>query len=194
MLELLAHFDQRNSLNREIEIGAERFPTARVSLGHTHHYGVLVNHCSIVHSHASESKIQENRHQPLDYESGASANQRVCRHSGAAKACPAQGEVKMNTLYYGDNLEILREHVKDETVDLVYLDPPFNSNASCNVLFKAPDGHESHAQIVIPGEARAFLRERFLPHETGEGDHASEARVSVFASEHGGGGGCGRQF
>jgi site-specific DNA-methyltransferase (adenine-specific) len=37
--------------------------------------------------------------------------------------------------------------VKDETVDLVYLDPPFNSNASYNVLFKAPDGHESHAQM-----------------------------------------------
>ncbi|HEY4113800.1 MAG TPA: hypothetical protein VGM17_07035 [Rhizomicrobium sp.] len=53
----------------------------------------------------------------------------------------------MGRLYYGDNLEILREHVKDETVDLVYLDPPFNSNASYNVLFKAPDGHESHAQM-----------------------------------------------
>ena len=53
----------------------------------------------------------------------------------------------MGTLYYGDNLTILREHVKDESVDLVCLDPPFNSNASYNVLFKAPDGHESHAQM-----------------------------------------------
>ena len=53
----------------------------------------------------------------------------------------------MGTLYYGDNLTILREQVKDESVDLVYLDPPFNSNASYNVLFKAPDGHESHAQM-----------------------------------------------
>ena len=52
----------------------------------------------------------------------------------------------MGTLYYGDNLTILREQVKDESVDLVYLDPPFNSNATYNVLFKAPDGHESHAQ------------------------------------------------
>lgn len=50
-------------------------------------------------------------------------------------------------LFYGDNLDILRKHVKDESVDLVYLDPPFNSNASYNVLFKAPDGHESHAQM-----------------------------------------------
>ena len=52
-----------------------------------------------------------------------------------------------NTLYYGDNLAILREHIARESVDLVYLDPPFNSNASYNVLFKAPDGHDSHAQM-----------------------------------------------
>ncbi len=38
-----------------------------------------------------------------------------------------------NTLYYGDNLDVLRRYVKDETVDLVYLDPPFNSNWSCPV-------------------------------------------------------------
>ena len=53
----------------------------------------------------------------------------------------------MGTLYYGDNLDILRAHIADESVDLIYLDPPFNSNASYNVLFKAPDGHESHAQM-----------------------------------------------
>ncbi|MEQ8283803.1 MAG: DNA methyltransferase [Parvibaculum sp.] len=52
-----------------------------------------------------------------------------------------------NQLYYGDNLDILRKHIADESVDLVYLDPPFNSNASYNVLFKAPDGHQSHAQM-----------------------------------------------
>ncbi|HEX3496246.1 MAG TPA: hypothetical protein VHT02_03570, partial [Methylocella sp.] len=52
-----------------------------------------------------------------------------------------------NTLFYGDNLAILREHIEDESVDLVYLDPPFNSNASYNLLFKAPDGHQSQAQI-----------------------------------------------
>jgi site-specific DNA-methyltransferase (adenine-specific) len=52
-----------------------------------------------------------------------------------------------NTLYYGDNLAILREHVADESVDLVYLDPPFNSNANYNVLFKAPGGEQSAAQI-----------------------------------------------
>lgn len=52
-----------------------------------------------------------------------------------------------NLLYYGDNLEVLRRHVNDESVDLVYLDPPFNSNANYNVLFAAKDGHQSAAQI-----------------------------------------------
>ena len=52
-----------------------------------------------------------------------------------------------NTLYYGDNLDILRQHVGDESVDLVYLDPPFNSNANYNVLFKERSGEESPAQI-----------------------------------------------
>ena len=51
-----------------------------------------------------------------------------------------------NTLYYGDNLPVLREHVASESVDLVYLDPPFNSNRSYNVLFKQ-EGQESEAQI-----------------------------------------------
>ena len=53
----------------------------------------------------------------------------------------------VNTLYYGDNLEILRTQVPDEWVDLVYLDPPFNSNANYNVLFKEKTGEESPAQI-----------------------------------------------
>jgi DNA modification methylase len=53
----------------------------------------------------------------------------------------------MNRLYYGDNLGILREHIADESVDLVYLDPPFNSNATYNVLFRSPEGKESPAQI-----------------------------------------------
>src|SRR6266702_2166975 len=52
-----------------------------------------------------------------------------------------------NHLYYGDNLAILREHIHDESIDLIYLDPPFNSNASYNVLFKAPSGEQSQAQI-----------------------------------------------
>lgn len=51
-------------------------------------------------------------------------------------------------LYYGDNLEVLRNHISSESVDLIYLDPPFNSNATYNVLFKSPKtGDSSHSQI-----------------------------------------------
>ncbi len=52
-----------------------------------------------------------------------------------------------NTLYYGDNLDILREHIPTGSVDLIYLDPPFNSNRSYNVLFKTESGAESEAQV-----------------------------------------------
>ena len=57
-----------------------------------------------------------------------------------------------NKLYFGDNLDILREHVPDESVDLVYLDPPFNSNATYNVLFKEASGEGSAAQMYAFGD------------------------------------------
>ena len=53
-----------------------------------------------------------------------------------------------NTLYFGDNLDILRQRIADESVDLIYLDPPFNSNATYNVLFRERSGEESAAQIT----------------------------------------------
>src|ERR1700688_1053872 len=53
----------------------------------------------------------------------------------------------MNALYYGDNLAVLRESVASESIDLVYLDPPFNSNANYNLLFKNSAGHAGGAQI-----------------------------------------------
>jgi len=53
----------------------------------------------------------------------------------------------LRQLYYGDNLQVLRDHIKDESVDLIYLDPPFNSNASYNILFKEPTGEGSESQI-----------------------------------------------
>ena len=53
-----------------------------------------------------------------------------------------------NKLYFGDNLRILRENVPDESVDLIYLDPPFNSNATYNVLFRERSGEDSAAQIT----------------------------------------------
>ena len=52
-----------------------------------------------------------------------------------------------NKLYYGDNLEVLQRYIKDETVDLVYLDPPFNSRQDYNVLFAEKDGSQSSSQI-----------------------------------------------
>jgi len=52
-----------------------------------------------------------------------------------------------NTLYYGDNLSILREYIASESVDLVYLDPPFNSSRSYNVLYKHESGRDSEAQV-----------------------------------------------
>ncbi|MBI5285110.1 MAG: restriction endonuclease [Chloroflexi bacterium] len=73
-------------------------------------------------------------------------------------------KLRTNTLYYGDNLEVLRDHIPDDSVDLIYLDPPFNSNRSYNVLFKEAGKGESPAQIEAfedtwhPGESanRAF--------------------------------------
>jgi hypothetical protein len=56
--------------------------------------------------------------------------------------------VQKNQLYYGDNLTVLREHIKDESVDLIYLDPPFNSRQDYNVLFAEKDGTRSSSQIM----------------------------------------------
>lgn len=66
---------------------------------------------------------------------------------GSARPPPAERHPPMSTLYFGDNLDILRRYVKDESVDLVYLDPPFNSNATYNVLFGGKGGAKSAAQI-----------------------------------------------
>jgi len=52
-----------------------------------------------------------------------------------------------NTLYYGDNLDILKRYIPDESVDLVYLDPPFKSNQNYNVLFKEKNGSQAASQI-----------------------------------------------
>lgn len=52
-----------------------------------------------------------------------------------------------NVLYYGDNLDILRNHIADKSIDLIYIDPPFNSNQAYNVIFSEPNGTSSQAQI-----------------------------------------------
>ena len=53
----------------------------------------------------------------------------------------------MNQLFFGDNLYVLRESIATESVDLIYLDPPFNSKRDYNLLFKSPKGQSSEAQI-----------------------------------------------
>ena len=62
-----------------------------------------------------------------------------------------------NTLYYGDNLDILRRYGKDKSVDLIYLDPPFNSNQTYNILFQEKDG--SQRVRSNPSEKQNILRE-----------------------------------
>src|SRR5690606_11859253 len=73
---------------------------------------------------------------------------RFCHGGGVGSAAMA-AEIPTNLLYFGDNLEWLRQQGKfpDESVNLVYLDPPFNSNRNYNVLFKEKDVRESEAQI-----------------------------------------------
>jgi site-specific DNA-methyltransferase (adenine-specific) len=73
--------------------------------------------------------------------------------------------ITQNTLFYGDNLNILREYISDESVDLVYLDPPFNSSRSYNVLFKDESGTDSEAQITafrIPGTGTILLSKHIV--------------------------------
>jgi adenine specific DNA methylase Mod len=53
-----------------------------------------------------------------------------------------------NKLFFGDSLNVLRENIPDESIDLIYLDPPFNSKRPYNLLFKSPKGHQSDAQIT----------------------------------------------
>ena len=66
-----------------------------------------------------------------------------------------------NKLYFGDNLDILRNHVADASVDLIYLNPPFNSNANYNVLFQEKSGQYSAAPrvaAVLPERSPGSLR------------------------------------
>ena len=64
----------------------------------------------------------------------------------------ATSRMDSNSLYYGDNLDILRRYVQDESVDLIYLDPPFNSNQTYNILFQEKDGSQSASQIKAFGD------------------------------------------
>jgi hypothetical protein len=56
--------------------------------------------------------------------------------------------MQTNVLYYGDNLDILRRYLPDAAVDLVELDPPFNSNRDDNVIFRDESGNATDAQLL----------------------------------------------
>jgi hypothetical protein len=56
-----------------------------------------------------------------------------------------------STFYFGNNPDILREHIADESIDLIYLDPLFNSKRDYSLLFKTPKGHANEAQITAFG-------------------------------------------
>jgi len=77
-----------------------------------------------------------------------------------------------NHLYYGDNLDVLREHIADASIDLVYLDPPFNSKANYNILFKSPTGQGNDAQIEAFEDTWSW------------NDHAEDAYDQVMKSGH----------
>ncbi|KJR43902.1 adenine-specific DNA-methyltransferase [Candidatus Magnetoovum chiemensis] len=64
-----------------------------------------------------------------------------------------------NILYYGDNLNILRNSIADKSIDLIYLDPPFNSKADYNILFKEATGEQSQAQITAFGDTWHWTEE-----------------------------------
>jgi site-specific DNA-methyltransferase (adenine-specific) len=66
-------------------------------------------------------------------------------HSDTQQSQP----VTNNTLFYGDNLGVLRDYISSSSIDLIYLDPPFNSNRNYNVLFKEESGEESASQITV---------------------------------------------
>ena len=72
----------------------------------------------------------------------------------------------MGTLYYGDNLDILTRYIADESVDLVYLDPPFNSAQNYNAFFQEKDGTAAAAQIAPPSPAAVSASLRLRPSRT----------------------------
>ncbi len=81
-------------------------------------------------------------------------------------------KLETNVLYYGDNLDVLRKHIPDESIDLIYLDPPFNSNRSYNVLFKESSGAGSEAQLEAFEDAWHW------------GPHAQEAYEEIQTGPH----------
>jgi len=70
-----------------------------------------------------------------------------------------------NKLHYGDNLQVLRDYIPDQSVDLIYLDPPFNSRQDYNVLFAEKDGTRSASQIAAFKDTWEWNEEAAPSHE-----------------------------
>ena len=77
---------------------------------------------------------------------------------------PQQNPI-LNQLFYGDNLAVLRDHIADQSVDLIYLDPPFNSRQDYNVLFAEKDGARSASQITAFKDTWEWNEESSLAYE-----------------------------
>lgn len=98
-------------------------------------------------------------------------------------------ENQHGALFYGDNLDVLRRHIKDESVNLIYLDPPFNSNANYNVLFSTQDGSRSEAQIKAFGDTWRWDRVAAAAYEEvvergGEVSRAMQAFRTILAESN----------
>jgi site-specific DNA-methyltransferase (adenine-specific) len=86
-----------------------------------------------------------------------------------------------NHLYYGDNLEVLRRYLPDQSVDLIYLDPPFNSRQDYNVLFAEKDGSRSASQITAFKDTWEWNEEAARAYEeVVEGGAASPKPCALF--------------
>lgn len=79
--------------------------------------------------------------------------------AGWSEWCARPGDNPLNHLYYGDNLSVLREFIASDSVDLIYLDPPFNSQADYNVIFHDQAGERSGAQILAFGDTWTWGQE-----------------------------------
>jgi 16S rRNA G966 N2-methylase RsmD len=75
---------------------------------------------------------------------------------------PPHANPAPNQLYYGDNLTVLRDYIPSASVDLIYLDPPFNSRQDYNVLFAEKDGARSASQITAFRDTWEWTRSRLL--------------------------------
>jgi site-specific DNA-methyltransferase (adenine-specific) len=90
-------------------------------------------------------------------------------------------------LYYGDNLDVLRAHIADESVDLIYLDPPFNSNANYNIPIKSPTGSGADASIEAFGDTWSWgpAAEEAMLDITHSGNHALHTQMQAMRTSMG---------